>query len=141
MTGAAHGFPIVLSDLTLEYPAHGASPAHVALHAVLGILEAEAAFQAQPAVGMAAQAQPVGVHALVQPDHPRRLAGAAAHGRGTLRGGTCRVPPGVGARADDHQDDQGGEIGHGGNVAAPAGECNRCIAALASGVRPASGRA
>jgi len=32
MRGAAHGFPIVLSDLTLEYPAHGASPAHVALH-------------------------------------------------------------------------------------------------------------
>jgi ABC-type glutathione transport system ATPase component len=34
MRGAAHGFPIVLSDLTLEYPAHGASPAHVALHGV-----------------------------------------------------------------------------------------------------------
>jgi len=32
MRGGAHGFPIVLSDLTLEYPAHGASPAHVALH-------------------------------------------------------------------------------------------------------------
>ncbi|MFD4421580.1 ATP-binding cassette domain-containing protein [Agromyces sp. NPDC058484] len=32
MRGAAHGYPIVLSDLTLEYPAHGASPAHVALH-------------------------------------------------------------------------------------------------------------
>jgi ABC-type glutathione transport system ATPase component len=32
MRGAAHGFPIVLSDLTLEYPAHGPSPAHVALH-------------------------------------------------------------------------------------------------------------
>ncbi|HET6673449.1 MAG TPA: ABC transporter ATP-binding protein [Agromyces sp.] len=29
---AAHGHPIVLSDLTLEYPAHGPSPAHVALH-------------------------------------------------------------------------------------------------------------
>jgi ABC-type glutathione transport system ATPase component len=34
MRGAAHGFPIVLSDLTLEYPAHRASPAHVALHGV-----------------------------------------------------------------------------------------------------------
>jgi ABC-type glutathione transport system ATPase component len=32
MREAAHGFPIVLSDLTLEYPPHGASPAHVALH-------------------------------------------------------------------------------------------------------------
>jgi len=32
MRGAAHGYPIVLSDLTLEYPPHGASPAHVALH-------------------------------------------------------------------------------------------------------------
>jgi ABC-type glutathione transport system ATPase component len=32
MRGAVHGFPIVLSDLSLEYPAHGASPAHVALH-------------------------------------------------------------------------------------------------------------
>lgn len=32
MAGAAHGYPIVLSDLTLEYPPHGASPAHVALH-------------------------------------------------------------------------------------------------------------
>ena len=32
MRSAAHGFPIILSDLTLEYPPHGASPAHVALH-------------------------------------------------------------------------------------------------------------
>jgi ABC-type glutathione transport system ATPase component len=32
MRGAAHGFPIILSDLSLEYPAHGPSPAHVALH-------------------------------------------------------------------------------------------------------------
>jgi ABC-type glutathione transport system ATPase component len=31
MAGAAHGFPMILSDLTLEYPPHGASPAHVAL--------------------------------------------------------------------------------------------------------------
>ncbi len=31
MPSAVHGFPIVLSDLTLEYPPHGASPAHVAL--------------------------------------------------------------------------------------------------------------
>lgn len=32
MRGAAHRHPIVLSDLSVEYPAHGASPAHVALH-------------------------------------------------------------------------------------------------------------
>ncbi|MFB9309998.1 ABC-type glutathione transport system ATPase component [Agromyces hippuratus] len=32
MRGAAHGFPIVLDDLTVEYPARGPSPAHVALH-------------------------------------------------------------------------------------------------------------
>ncbi|MFF2273786.1 ATP-binding cassette domain-containing protein [Agromyces sp. NPDC058136] len=32
MRGAAHGYPIVLSDLSLEYPPRGASPAHVALH-------------------------------------------------------------------------------------------------------------
>ncbi|WP_448809898.1 ATP-binding cassette domain-containing protein [Agromyces bauzanensis] len=31
MRGAAHGYPIVLSDLSLEYPARGPSPAHVAL--------------------------------------------------------------------------------------------------------------
>lgn len=31
MRGLAHGYPIVLSDLSLEYPAHGPSPAHVAL--------------------------------------------------------------------------------------------------------------
>lgn len=31
MRAAAHGYPIRLSDLSLEYPAHGASPAHVAL--------------------------------------------------------------------------------------------------------------
>ncbi|MCI2958755.1 ATP-binding cassette domain-containing protein [Agromyces atrinae] len=30
--GAAHGFPVQLSDLTIEYPAHGPSPAHVAVH-------------------------------------------------------------------------------------------------------------
>lgn len=28
----AHGFPISTSDLTIEYPPHGASPAHVAVH-------------------------------------------------------------------------------------------------------------
>lgn len=32
MRSAAHGFPIVLNDLSVEYPAHGASPAYVALH-------------------------------------------------------------------------------------------------------------
>ena len=32
MVRAAHGYPIVLSDLSLEYPPHGPSPAHVALH-------------------------------------------------------------------------------------------------------------
>jgi ABC-type glutathione transport system ATPase component len=32
MRGAAHGFPVVLSDLSLEYPSRGPSPAHVALH-------------------------------------------------------------------------------------------------------------
>ena len=31
---AAHGFPVVLSDLSIEYPPHGASAAHVALHGV-----------------------------------------------------------------------------------------------------------
>jgi ABC-type glutathione transport system ATPase component len=34
MRSAAHGYPIVLSDLSLEYPPHGASPAHVALRGV-----------------------------------------------------------------------------------------------------------
>ncbi|MDQ0575197.1 ABC transporter ATP-binding protein [Agromyces albus] len=34
MTGAAHRYPIVLSDLSIEYPAHGASAAHVALHGI-----------------------------------------------------------------------------------------------------------
>lgn len=34
MRSAAHGYPIVLSDLSLEYPSHGASPAHVALRGV-----------------------------------------------------------------------------------------------------------
>ncbi|WP_139417257.1 ATP-binding cassette domain-containing protein [Agromyces laixinhei] len=32
MRAAAHGFPIVLDDLSVEYPAKGPSPAHVALH-------------------------------------------------------------------------------------------------------------
>jgi ABC-type glutathione transport system ATPase component len=32
MHGAAHGYPIVLDDLSVEYPARGPSPAHVALH-------------------------------------------------------------------------------------------------------------
>ncbi|KRC62511.1 hypothetical protein ASE14_01350 [Agromyces sp. Root81] len=32
MRGAAHGYPIVLDDLSAEYPARGPSPAHVALH-------------------------------------------------------------------------------------------------------------
>ncbi|GAA1835365.1 ABC transporter ATP-binding protein [Agromyces salentinus] len=32
MAPTEHGYPIVLSDLTLEYPAKGPSPAHVALH-------------------------------------------------------------------------------------------------------------
>ncbi|MEV1130566.1 dipeptide/oligopeptide/nickel ABC transporter ATP-binding protein [Agromyces sp. NPDC049794] len=34
MRSAAHGYPIMLSDLSLEYPPHGASPAHVALRGV-----------------------------------------------------------------------------------------------------------
>ncbi|MGR2753490.1 ATP-binding cassette domain-containing protein [Agromyces arachidis] len=32
--GAAHGYPVVVSDLSVEYPAHGASAAHVALRGV-----------------------------------------------------------------------------------------------------------
>ncbi|SIN77505.1 ATP-binding cassette domain-containing protein [Agromyces cerinus] len=32
MRGAAHGYPIVFDDLSVEYPARGPSPAHVALH-------------------------------------------------------------------------------------------------------------
>jgi len=32
MAPAEHGYPIVVSDLSLEYPAKGPSPAHVALH-------------------------------------------------------------------------------------------------------------
>ncbi|MFE5671494.1 ATP-binding cassette domain-containing protein [Agromyces sp. NPDC056523] len=32
--GATHGYPIVISDLSVEYPAHGASAAHVAVHGV-----------------------------------------------------------------------------------------------------------
>ena len=32
MAPTEHGYPIVLSDLTLEYPAKGPSPAYVALH-------------------------------------------------------------------------------------------------------------
>lgn len=32
--GAIHGYPVVVSDLSVEYPAHGASAAHVALHGV-----------------------------------------------------------------------------------------------------------
>ncbi|WP_350346790.1 ABC transporter ATP-binding protein [Agromyces sp. G08B096] len=34
MSSPAHGFPVVLSDLSVEYPAHGASAAHVALRGV-----------------------------------------------------------------------------------------------------------
>lgn len=34
MRSAVHRYPIVLSDLSIEYPAHGASPAHVALHGI-----------------------------------------------------------------------------------------------------------
>ena len=34
MPGPAHRYPIVLSDLSIEYPAHGASAAHVALHGI-----------------------------------------------------------------------------------------------------------
>ena len=33
-SGAAHGYPVVLSDLSIEYPPRGASAAHVALHGV-----------------------------------------------------------------------------------------------------------
>ena len=32
--GATHGYPVVVSDLSVEYPAHGASAAHVAVHGV-----------------------------------------------------------------------------------------------------------
>lgn len=32
MHRTAHGYPVVLNDLSIEYPPHGASPAHVAVH-------------------------------------------------------------------------------------------------------------
>ena len=56
MVRAAHGYPIVLSDLSLEYPPHGPSPAHVALHGltltiapgeVLGVLGSAGAARAR----------------------------------------------------------------------------------------------
>lgn len=34
MQPAAHGYPISLDDLSIEYPPHGPSPAHVAVHGV-----------------------------------------------------------------------------------------------------------
>src|SRR5690606_28148863 len=45
-------------------------PAHVPVLAVLGILEPERALQPEASVVAAAQAQPGGVHRLVQPLHP-----------------------------------------------------------------------
>src|SRR5690606_39586981 len=53
-------------------------PAHVPVLAVLGILEPERALQAEAPVVAAAQAQPGGVHRLVQPLHPARPARVAA---------------------------------------------------------------
>ncbi|QEO13121.1 ABC transporter ATP-binding protein [Agromyces intestinalis] len=34
MSAPAHGHPVVVSDLSVEYPSHGASPAHVALRGI-----------------------------------------------------------------------------------------------------------
>ena len=53
-------------------------PRDVAVGAVLRILEAEAAFPSQPSVLVAAQAQPGGMHGVVDQLHAGRAAGVAA---------------------------------------------------------------
>src|SRR5690606_852158 len=97
----------------------------VALLAVFRVLEAEAALQPEPPVRVPAQAQAVGVHALVEPDHPGRLAGAAADDRGTFGRGAGGVPPRIAGGTGNHQRDQGREVRHGGNVAQRRTDCNR----------------
>ena len=68
----------------------GAAPYLIALIAmpvlaILGIVEAEAALQAEPAIVLAAQAHPGRVHRLVKPLHARGLAGIAADDGGAFR--------------------------------------------------------
>ena len=60
----------------------------MAVLAVLGIFEAEAALQAQPAIVVSAQAQAGGMHRLVQPLHACGMAGIAPDLGGAFRGGT-----------------------------------------------------
>ena len=69
---------------------------------VFGILEAETAFDAQPAVVVPAQAHAGGVHRLVQPLHPRRMAGIAADVGGAFGGGARRGEDEEGGDAHDH---------------------------------------
>ena len=85
-----------------ESPAAQHQPADVAIAAILRIFEAEAALEPEPAVLAAAQAQPAGVHGLVQPLHAGGAAGIAAHRFGAFGGGAGGAPECERHRAHDH---------------------------------------
>lgn len=73
-------------------------PADVAVAAVVRILEAEHAFESEPPVLAAMQAHAGSVHRLVEPLHPRRVAGVATQGFRAFRSGTPRAPVREGKR-------------------------------------------
>ena len=67
-------------------------PADMPVAAVFGVFEPESALQPELAVVAPSQAHPAGMDGLVQPLHPRRLAGIAADLLGALGSGSSRAP-------------------------------------------------
>ena len=90
----AEGVAVDTTQPLLAVDLFGLHAAGVAILAVVGVVEAEAALEAQPAILAAGQAQAIGMDALVQPDDAGRRACIAAErtgpfGRGTRGIGVC----------------------------------------------------
>jgi hypothetical protein len=75
----------------------------MAVGAVLRVLESEGAFEAEPAIFAAAQAQSAGVNGLIDQLHACRLACVAAQRRGAFRSGARSAPECEADRNRDHQ--------------------------------------
>ena len=67
-------------------------PSDMPVASVFRVFEAEAAFQSEPAVMASPQPHPAGMDGLVQPLHPRCMAGIAADLLGALGSGSSRAP-------------------------------------------------
>jgi len=80
--------------------------ADMSVLAVLGILEAEAAFEPEPTILPASQADAAGMHGVVQPLHGGGATGIPTDPVGAFGGGACGAPIGKAQGAQDHQQEE-----------------------------------